>query len=336
LLVVALLLPAVAAGGDLDKLTQKLSSHRVDTREDALQELAEMGPSAASAAGKVAELLSDEYWDVRKAAAKTLAAMGSEAVPAIHEALRSDDYWTPLYAAEAAGRMGPDASAAVPELADALDSGDRDRTLWAAWALSKMGSEAGPAVDSLTAKLKTADAFTAGYLAEAIGAVGPAALAAAPVLIARMSDVSEAGRAIGDLGPKAVSQVVAKWKKSNNKKQVWALMEAVSHMGSSAAPAIPLLEKQLTDGEDQWFTAHAARCIARIGPSAKGAAEELTQVLATHGYNDARRAAAMALGRIQVVTPQVVTALEKATKDKDSDVAAEAKKSLEMCKNAGK
>jgi HEAT repeat protein len=318
-----------AFGDNVQDLTGKLSSDDVETREQAAEALGEMGADAAPAAERIAEHLSDPYWDVRKAAARALAKIGPKAVPAIRKALRSDDYWAPLYAAEAAGRMGPDAAAAVPDLVAAMEDADTERMVWIGWALSKMGSRAAPAVPALMREFKRADTFAAAYLAEAIAAVGPEATQAAPVLLSRVGEVDEAGKALGDLGPDAVDLVLKKWKNSNNKKKTWALMEAVATMGPSAKAAVPLYEKQLTDGIDQWFTALAARCLGKLGPTAEDATDELVGVLKNHNYADARKAAAGALGKIGKKDPKIIAALEKATEDKNNGVAREAKRALD-------
>ncbi len=322
-------LHAGAEANDLESWTEKLSSDDVKTRVHAVESLGEMGADAAPAADQIARRLSDPYWDVRKAAARALAKIGPKATDAIGKALRSDDYWTPLYAAEAAGRMGPAAAAVVPDLVAAMDDADSERMVWIGWALSKMGSHAAPAVPAMVREFKQADTFAAHYLAEAIGGVGPDAIEAAPALLSRVSECEQAGKALGDLGPEAVNMVIRRWKNSKDKKKTWALMEAVATMGPAAKAAVPLYEKQLTDGIDQWFTALAARCLGKIGPPAEAATDELVGVLTSHGYADARQAAAEALGRIGQDDENIRDALRKATKDKSDAVAAEAKQALE-------
>jgi HEAT repeat protein len=69
-------------------------------------------------------------------------------------------------------------------------------------------------------------------------------------------------------------------------------------------------------------------------PPAKAATDELAGVLEKHSYADARKDAAVALGKIGVRTPPVVAALEKATKDKSDKVAARAKEALETLSEA--
>jgi hypothetical protein len=197
-----------------------------------------------------------------------------------------------------------------------------------------MGSHAAPATSALAREFKQADTFAASYLAEAIGAIGSDALEAAPALISRITVCDEAGKALGNLGPKAVNMVITRWKNSKDKKKTWALMEAVATMGPAAKPAVPMYEKQLTDGIDQWFTALAARCLGKIGPPAKGAAEELAGVLKNHSYPDARKAAAEALGRIGAKEPQVLAALEKATQDSETGVSQAAKTALKTLKDS--
>jgi len=64
-----------------------------------------------------------------------LAANGIKAVPALTTALRDNNEQVQKFAAEALGRIGPEAKAAIPELTEACDDPDKSvvwlpDTLW--------------------------------------------------------------------------------------------------------------------------------------------------------------------------------------------------------------
>jgi hypothetical protein len=84
-------------------------------------------------------------------------------------------------AAEALGRLGPEARAAVPALAAAASDPLPEVRWRAIWALGRIGPAAGAAVPVLRAALS--DPEVCWRAAEALGGIGPGAVAAVPDLV---------------------------------------------------------------------------------------------------------------------------------------------------------
>ena len=89
------------------------------------------------------------------------------AVPALAQALKDEDEWVRANAAEALGRIGPEAKAAVPALIQALKNEDVLRVRWgAAEALGQIGPAAKQAVPALAQALKDIEDSYSPYFRE--------------------------------------------------------------------------------------------------------------------------------------------------------------------------
>ncbi|MFW5858829.1 MAG: HEAT repeat domain-containing protein [Planctomycetota bacterium] len=310
-----------------------LESADASRRIAASFELREHGADAAPAMPILARCLGDKYYHVRRNAAATLAAIGEPAIPPLIDALRERTYHRPMHAAEALGRMGPIAGEAAAELGSLLmrrEQADCASRRWAAWALAQLGEGAEPALDQLMTFLEQRQpGLATRYAATAIGNIGAEARRALPLLLAIMKDTPAAKRAIGRLGPTAVAAVLAEAKASTDKKEVWAHIDTFAAFGEQAGPAIDWLVSELDPGRDQWFVAHTAAALGRIGQTAARAVPVLATVATEHGYANARRQACIALGRIGVDNDVVRAALEAAREDADDEVAAAARTALE-------
>ena len=135
------------------------------------------------------------------------------AVPALAAALRDRNDQVRWRAAEALGKLGPDAAAAVPALVDALDRSDM-LAQEAAKALGRMGGAARPAVSALASALTRDDVYLRREAAKALVKLGPDAEEAVPVLVEALRDKDRTVRAesckvLGRIGPAARSAVPA-------------------------------------------------------------------------------------------------------------------------------
>jgi HEAT repeat protein len=192
--------------------------------------------------------LKDERVEVRRLAVEALVRIGESAVPALGEALKDQGEWVRVGAAEALGRIGPEAKSAVPALVEALKDqivGVRRR---AAEALGIIGSEAKSAVPALVEALKGQDAEVREGAAEALGRIGPEAKSAVPAL----------GEALKDQD---------KWVRLR-------AAEALGIIGPAAKSAVPALVEALKD-QDVWVRQEAAWALGIIGPAAKSAVPAL-------------------------------------------------------------
>lgn len=116
---------AAPAEPTIEDLMTKLSSRDEDELYQAIQDLGLRGPEAAPAVKDLLKIFTSEKTspNVRYETALALGRIGSaakDAVPALIEALRSEDATLRGYAAGALSGIGPDAAAATKALAVAL------------------------------------------------------------------------------------------------------------------------------------------------------------------------------------------------------------------------
>jgi HEAT repeat protein len=133
-------------------------------------------------------------------AAETLGRLkATEAVPALIEAVISEDWGVRLSAAMALGDIGEAADAAVPTLGNALQDENPSVRSGAAWALGRIGKPAKSAVSALVAALNDESALTRLNAAHALGRIGVDAKAAVPALQqARRDEDAKVRQAAGE------------------------------------------------------------------------------------------------------------------------------------------
>jgi hypothetical protein len=96
-------------------------------------------------------------WTEEDTAADALGRIGPAAVPALAEALKSEDADVRLKAVQVLARMGSDAKEAVPDLVVLLDDPDERIRKAATRTLGRIGPEAAPAVPALMRSLLQAE-----------------------------------------------------------------------------------------------------------------------------------------------------------------------------------
>jgi HEAT repeat protein len=119
----------------------------------ALRALAQYGPDAAPAIGKIVPLLRHEGdSEIRWNAARTLAKIGpaaKEAAPMLVEAMKDPDPLVREHAAEALGCIGPEAKETIQDLVKVLKDPDARVRRDAVRSLGQMGAAAKSAVESI-------------------------------------------------------------------------------------------------------------------------------------------------------------------------------------------
>jgi len=128
-------------------LSDALGDEDVEVRETVVHVLRQLDGCGAPALGKA---LKDENRYLRITAAEALVKLGPEAkgaVPALSEALRDELAYVRERAAQALKRIGPEARAAVPALTEALEDANVEVRRAAAAALKKIDPETAAASD---------------------------------------------------------------------------------------------------------------------------------------------------------------------------------------------
>lgn len=118
-----------------------------DLKWAAVDALGAIGPKAGDAVPLLVQLLNNSSGIVAGRAAHALARIGPMSVPALIDALQSNETWTREFAADALSQLGESAKMAVPHLKKILgNERDTDRGSWAAIALARItrNNELGP------------------------------------------------------------------------------------------------------------------------------------------------------------------------------------------------
>ena len=259
-------------------------------------------------------------------------------MPALIAALKDQNANVRGGAAEALGRIRPEAKEAVPALIVALKDQNENARSAAAEALGRIGPEAKEAAPALIAAaliaaLKDQYANVRSAAAEALGRIRPETDDAVPALIAALKDQytnvrSAAAEALGKmrLEAKEAAPVLIAALKDQNANVRSAAAEALGRIGPEADDAVPALIAALKDLYADVRRA-AAEALGQMRPEAKEAAPALIAALKDQDEN-VRRAAAEALGRIGPEAKEAVPALIAALKDLYADVRSAAAEAL--------
>ncbi|WP_339732048.1 HEAT repeat domain-containing protein [uncultured Gimesia sp.] len=296
-----------AAIPELVKLTK---SSDADIRETAIISLGEMGPAAISVEPELLKILEDSTGKTRNTAVYALSKIGSKKV-------------LPL----------------IKKYAESTTEDERFRTV-CAWALLRANptdpATVKAALPGLIKVLADENPLLRREAANAISLSGPLAKSATPNLTQALKMEQNQGvvfeliTALAEIGPPAASAIplITPYVSSDNPMLRVAATYALARFGKLANSAVPILEKELAkNSKDE--NAITLWALTKIDPSpqrAKTAAPAMTELVTEHPNPDARLEAAISLGEFGINTPEIITALKTATKDKDLNVkkAAEA------------
>jgi len=251
-------------------LIEALKDEDEGVRAEAAEALAEIDPNVRVAVPVLLKMLEDELRHRRSRAAAALGKIGPDVeaavsafidaskdkrthvwgnyalfkiasrpdtIPTLIEAMGDENGDVREEAADALGRIGPDARAAVPALTKALSDEHEGVRYYAALALAAIGPDAGAAVPALIRALRDEKDFVRWKAARALGRIGPDAEAAIPAVI-EMLDAGD--------GPDR-----------------WVAAEALAEIGPDAEAAVPALTKALEDDDEEVRRA-AAEALKKI------------------------------------------------------------------------
>jgi HEAT repeat protein len=278
-------------------------------RKVAIEALGRIGPGARAAVPKLVDAMGDREGYLRAAAIDALSRLGSDAAPEVPRlvklALYDAEDSVRSSAAEALGRLGRLAEPAVAALDAAIRNPDAKVRAAGIRALGRLGPVAKPAVAALTTAVGDSDAKVRAAGAEALGRLGPIASPAVPTLVKALRDNAdevrrEAASALGRMGPAAEPAVLelARVALHNESSRVRdAAAAALGRFGLAAKPALAEFAKALHDADAKVRVA-AAGWSDRLGQSIRPLLPELVRIALRDDNEDARLAAAAALGRL--------------------------------------
>lgn len=219
-------------------------------------------------------------------------------IAAAMAALAGDDAAAAVSALRTLIDVGPAAAAAVPALTQSLSHADAEHRRLAALALGSIGPAAKDAVPALAAALDDESDEVRAYSAYALGRVGKPSLPAAEKLVTMAFDedalVRRASiRALRAIEPpdEVIDPILDRILESGDTS---IILPALHTLAEDGAVAVPRLRKKLKHEEAAYW---ACLVLAEIGPEAKDAVPEITEVL-EHKDPDARLQALLALGEI--------------------------------------
>ncbi len=362
----------------LAALIELLQDQDTQIRTAAARALGRMGTKAREAVPDFAEALHDPEPIVRAAAAQALGKMGpeaKEAVPALIKALgdkssyaqrqvfntgpRGDivafgnrDVYVRVVAAEALGKMGPEAADAIPALQALLKDEQASVREMGAEVLGQMGEQAAAAIPALRELLRDEQVPVRTKAAEVLGRMGPNAKEALPTLAETLYDKdpnvrAHAAWALGQIGPAAKSTIPDLSRLLDDEAKCSAtgvlqdddldsldfsqqhgghFMVPVMHSGPQrpvrtvAAEALSRigLQELLTDRQAE-VRLSAARTLVRMGPTAAAATADLIVALHDESW-EVRGSAAEALGNIGSEAHSAVADLQGLLDDEQAPV----------------
>jgi HEAT repeat protein len=272
--------------------------------------------------------LENEDGDVRQFARASLElvcwkihAKAKAAIPALIQALASDEPQIRSWAARALAGIGPDAGAAIPPLLKALQGRDEQLRHKSAWALGKIASDGATVVPALAAALKDSSRSVRFEAAFALGTIGIGARPAISSLQTATQDREPTVRVMARLalwritGENRFARLAMAEAEQNG--SVVAL-DAFGFLGCIGAPALPKLIEGLHHPKAT-IRELAAFHLSEMGASSVGAVPSLIQALMDPNRK-VRDMAAFALGEIGPAAIDAVPALTRALADPDPGV----------------
>jgi len=291
--------------------------------EEAMSELAELGPAASDAVPVLMQALTrpgdpEDLRSLRMNAGFALGHMGEKAVKPSIEALSHDEREVRFYAVQALGLNGAKARPAIPHLLQMLEDADENLRGNLAESLGRIGDERGEVAAALVKLLDDQESSVRASAVQGLGHLGGPAKPAVPALIKLLKDEGQesyvrghAATALGKIGPvtEEVIPALIETLQTEDAHVRGVAAYALYLIGAEAEAAIPALTKVLKEprpvpeglsGEAEWGTrlfntiarSNAAFALGRIG---KEGTSVLKEVAENDPDREVRESAAMSL-----------------------------------------
>jgi len=224
----------------LPALIEALIDEEPWVRHEAGRALVRVGARERDVAALVRRLASADH-EVAQMLAEALAGVGTPAVPALREALRSDDARTRRRAVTALEFAGRHAAEALPDLIDLMQHKDAALRRQAGAAVRRIGPWGADYVPELVDRLRGADDQARWVAAQVLGLIGPAAKEAIPALKAMREEDSERMKDVASEALRRIEVVVRKGEKHAALRQ--------PALAREQAPAVFFAKFETTKGE---------------------------------------------------------------------------------------
>ena len=256
----------------LPALADAVRSRKKRLRLDAIFVIEGFGPAARTAVPALLQALRSDDDDTAAAAADTLGAIGVDAVPGLLEALESANWRVRLSGSQGLGVAGPAAKDAVAALLDrASDEEEQDSVATRAiWALGEIGDAS--VLEALAEVLERDGGLRGCWIAEQLGRFGRQARPCAEVLLNELHRedkplaiaCASALMHIGIYEEQAVWALISCLQEADDDLRIEAAM-ILGDFGSKAKRAIAsLLGAERSDNEE--LRTQASMAIAKIRP----------------------------------------------------------------------
>lgn len=312
-------------------------------RANAVNLLAEIGPSAAGAVPELVKALKDKDPEIRLAVVTAFGKIGPGAKVALTgllQTLTDPEEGVRQATLDTLKKIGPFSKTEAPALGTALKDPNTVVRLYAAKALEKLGSQAQSAIPALGEALRDKDRAVRVAAATALGTAGPEAKAVMPAIIQVLKDPEKSVRmaaigALARIGTKEEALVALIEATGDEDSAVAKLavdtLEEGGRVGKAEIPAlVEALKSEKPSARKFVFSA-----IGAIGPDAEKAVPALIKALNDKDENTRKRAA-WALGKIGPKAWSAAPDLGKALDDKSQEVKRSAAIALGQLGTDGK
>ncbi len=293
---------------DVAGLVDLLGQPQLPSRNLVIERLVEKGEEAI---GPLIEAF-DEGGEPQTGAVNVLSRIGEPAIPALIEALSTEQYYRRIGAVMTLGEIGPPAESAIEPMISLFQFAVKSEKVTIIQALARI-SHGDDVIFLLTASLVVEDLRW--ETLRVLGDIGPEAAAAVPSMLEYIDSEEtqtriEVIQAVEGFGPmEEIVEAIAGRVTDPEQRVRHLAVQVLGRFGPAAVSAVPELASALLD-EDADVQRTAAKALGQIGPGSSGVIDALVDALAAEDPQ-VRREAAWALGQIGPAASGAIDALNQ-------------------------